>query len=139
MFYLHGHITQKGTRAVVLVTFRHLLRPQNRHSLTIDVRKVSTGGGVAFDGVQMRVLNGGMAGSLRPRAVRISVTCKVEAASREWQLLPSSSAARLEKYLTASTGGSGIVQCFACRDSQPLSTHREDIRRLDCPLYWYFL
>lgn len=42
---------------MVLVTIRHLLRPHDRHSLTIDVRKVSTGGGVAFDGVQMRVLN----------------------------------------------------------------------------------
>lgn len=70
---------------MALVSFRHLLRPHDRHSLTIDVRKVFTGGGVAFDGVQMRVLNERMAGSLRPRAVRISVTGKVEAASQEWQ------------------------------------------------------
>lgn len=86
---------------MALVSFRHLLRPLDRHSLTIDVRRVSTGGGIAFEGVQMCVLNEWMAGSLRPRAVRISVMWKVEATSQEWQqclpvrLLDSKSILRL--------------------------------------------
>lgn len=51
----------------------------------------------------------GMAGSLRPRAVRIF--CNVQGRGRftGMAVLPSSTAARLEKYFTAWIGCSGIL------------------------------